>query len=89
MLNNSYSPPSGNYSQGHERRDSERGQEQPPYSKKVLNSQFYIARILLVIFIMITAATIPSINILLTLAGSIIGTVVSIVIPVMFYNRAY
>jgi len=32
---------------------------------------------------------IPNINILLTLSGAIFGTIVTIWIPVLFYNRAY
>jgi uncharacterized membrane protein YraQ (UPF0718 family) len=31
----------------------------------------------------------PSINIILTFAGAILGVLVSIIIPVLFYNRAY
>ena len=31
----------------------------------------------------------PSINIILTFGGAILGTIVSILIPVLFYNRAY
>lgn len=32
---------------------------------------------------------IPNINILLTFAGAVLGTVVNVILPVMFYNRAY
>ena len=32
---------------------------------------------------------IPNIHILLTLAGSVLGTIVNIILPVLFYNRAY
>jgi hypothetical protein len=33
--------------------------------------------------------TIPNINILLTIAGSVLGTIMTIVLPILFYNRAY
>lgn len=32
---------------------------------------------------------IPNINILLTFAGAVLGTIVNVVLPVIFYNRAY
>lgn len=35
------------------------------------------------------ATILPSVDILLEIAGSILGTIVNIVIPVLFYNRAY
>jgi hypothetical protein len=31
----------------------------------------------------------PSIHLILTFAGAILGTIISILIPVLFYNRAY
>jgi hypothetical protein len=32
---------------------------------------------------------IPNINIILTIGGSALGTIVNIIVPVMFYNRAF
>ena len=31
----------------------------------------------------------PSINVILTFSGAVLGTIISILIPVLFYNRAY
>ena len=39
--------------------------------------------------IMLIAFLVPNIYIIFVLGGSVIGTLVSIVIPVLFYNRAY
>lgn len=45
------------------------------------------------VFVVVLAYTVsifcPSINIILTFAGAILGVLVSIIIPVLFYNRAY
>lgn len=38
---------------------------------------------------MCTAFIIPNINILITFTGAVLGTIVNIVLPVLFYNRAY
>ena len=46
-------------------------------------------RILIVVIIVIIAFLIPNITILLTLGGAILGTIVNILLPVLFYNRAY
>jgi amino acid permease len=35
------------------------------------------------------ALLIPNVNLLLTLVGAILGTIISVMIPVLFYNRAY
>ena len=32
---------------------------------------------------------IPNISLLLTFAGAVLGTIVNVILPVMFYNRAY
>ena len=50
---------------------------------------FALFRILIVFTIAGLSFLIPNIHILLTLAGSVLGTVVNIVLPVLFYNRAY
>ena len=39
--------------------------------------------------IVCTAFVIPNINILITFTGAVLGTIVNIVLPVIFYNRAY
>ena len=46
-------------------------------------------RTLLVIVISASAYIIPNINILIVLGGSIFGTTLNIILPVLFYNRAY
>lgn len=46
-------------------------------------------RILIVALICGIAFLIPNINILLTFGGAILGTIVNILLPVLFYNRAY
>jgi len=50
---------------------------------------FALFRILIVFTIAGLSFLIPNIHILLTLAGSVLGTVVNIVLPDIFYNRAY
>ena len=50
---------------------------------------FAFLRILIIFTIAGLSFLIPNIHILLTLAGSILGTIVNIYIPVIFYNRAY
>ena len=46
-------------------------------------------RILVVLIIYTVSILIPNINIMLTFAGAVLGTLVNIILPVMFYNRAY
>ena len=46
-------------------------------------------RTLTVALICISAFLIPNLNVLLTLVGAILGTIISVIIPVAFYNRAY
>ena len=50
---------------------------------------FALFRILIIFSIAGLSFLIPNIHILLTLAGSILGTIVNIYLPVLFYNRAY
>jgi len=50
---------------------------------------FAAFRILVVIVVAAIAFIIPNIHILLTFCGAILGTIVNIVIPVLFYNKAY
>ena len=39
--------------------------------------------------IYVVSFLIPNINVMLILGGSILGTIVTIIIPILFYNRAY
>merc|ERR1719197_1764991 len=50
---------------------------------------FALFRILIIYTVAGLSFLIPNIHILLTLAGSVLGTLVNIVLPVIFYNRAY
>lgn len=50
---------------------------------------FALFRILIMYTVAGLSFLIPNIHILLTLAGSVLGTLVNIVLPVVFYNRAY
>lgn len=50
---------------------------------------FFAFRTLVVVLVCAVSFVIPNINILLTFAGAILGTLVNIVLPVVFYNRAY
>lgn len=43
----------------------------------------------IVYLIFITSFVIPNINVMLILGGSVLGTIVTVIIPVLFYNRAY
>ena len=50
---------------------------------------FVAIRLVVVILVVLTSFTFPNLNIVLTLGGSILGTIMTIIVPVMFYNRAY
>jgi len=50
---------------------------------------FFLMRILVVIIIIGFAFLIPNLSILITFGGAVLGTIVNIIIPVLFYNRAY
>lgn len=50
---------------------------------------FFLMRILIVVVIVGIAFLIPNLSILITFGGAVLGTIVNIVIPVIFYNRAY
>ena len=51
--------------------------------------KFIGTRILIISIVIGLAFLIPNINILLTIGGAVLGTIVNIVVPVLFYNRAY
>lgn len=46
-------------------------------------------RTLFVVVLAVFAFIVPNINILLVVGGSILGTTLNIILPVLFYNRAY
>ena len=46
-------------------------------------------RLLVVAIIYGLSCLIPNLHILLTFGGAILGTIVNILIPVLFYNKAY
>jgi len=50
---------------------------------------FILVRLLVVALIVLCAFQIPNINVMLTLNGAILGTIVNVWLPVLFYNRAY
>ena len=50
---------------------------------------FILIRMLVVGLIVLCAFQIPNINVMLTLNGAILGTIVNVWLPVLFYNRAY
>jgi amino acid permease len=50
---------------------------------------FFLMRTLIVVVIVGIAFLIPNLSILITFGGAVLGTIVNIVIPVLFYNRAY
>lgn len=50
---------------------------------------FFLFRTLVVVIVIFFAFLIPNISILITFAGAVLGTIVNILLPVLFYNRAY
>lgn len=50
---------------------------------------YFSFRTLIVIIICGIAFCIPNISILITFCGAVLGTIVNILLPVLFYNRAY
>ena len=53
------------------------------------DGKFVISRSLLAFCILLISIVFPSVSVLLSLTGSILGTLISIVLPVLFYNKAY
>lgn len=43
----------------------------------------------MVVFILFFSFLVPNINILLQVSGSISGTIITVIMPVVFYNKAY
>ena len=50
---------------------------------------YFLFRTLVVIIVCFIAFLIPNISILITFCGAVLGTIVNILLPVLFYNRAY
>jgi len=50
---------------------------------------FFLFRTLIVVIVCFFAFLIPNISILITFGGAVLGTIVNIILPVLFYNRAY
>lgn len=46
-------------------------------------------RLVIVALVVLISFTFPNLNLVLTLGGSILGTIMTIIIPISFYNRAY
>mmetsp|Transcript_17683 Transcript_17683/g.29891 ORF Transcript_17683/g.29891 Transcript_17683/m.29891 type:complete len:105 (+) Transcript_17683:1452-1766(+) len=44
---------------------------------------------MIVALVLVSSFFIPNLNVLLAIGGSVLGTLVTIVIPIMFYNKAY
>ena len=51
--------------------------------------QYCGTRTALVVLILFFSFIVPNINILLQVSGSISGTIITVIMPVVFYNRAY
>ena len=48
-----------------------------------------LTRILILLAIVYLAFLIPNINVMLTLGGSVLGAIISIILPILMYNGAY
>jgi hypothetical protein len=51
--------------------------------------KFALIRVLIIATLVFVAFLIPNISILLTFGGAVLGTIVNILVPVLFYNRAF
>ena len=65
------------------------GQDAVNQPEEIIPWTYYFMRAGIVYLIFITSFVIPNINVMLILGGSVLGTIVTIVIPILFYNRAY
>jgi len=68
--------------------EDEEGDEEKPWTCLQL-FKFLLVRFLIVVIIFFFSILVPNVNIMLIISGSLCGTLVNIVIPVLFYNRAY
>ena len=50
---------------------------------------YFLFRTLVVVIVCFFAFLIPNISILITFAGAVLGTLVNVLLPVLFYNRAF
>jgi hypothetical protein len=51
--------------------------------------KFYCVRTAVILVIYLLSILIPNISILITFLGALLGTIINVWIPVLFYNRAY
>jgi len=51
--------------------------------------QYFGFRIVIITIITLIAFIIPNLNILITFIGAVLGTIVNIMLPILFYNKAY
>jgi hypothetical protein len=51
--------------------------------------KFAIVRIVLVAITVYISVILPDIHLVLSLSGSITGTLISVVVPILFYNKAF
>jgi len=52
-------------------------------------AKYLICRTLVVLFLTVTSYLFPSVNLFLVLCGSLFGTLITIIVPVCLYNRAF
>ena len=53
------------------------------------NLAYYSFRLIVVVKVLLIAIAVPNINVLLIISGSLLGTIITVIIPVVFYHRAY
>jgi len=51
--------------------------------------KFFVVRTTIVVIVFFVSILIPNIGLLVTFIGAILGTIINIWLPVIFYNRAY
>lgn len=50
---------------------------------------YTLTRVIVIALIYLLALVLPEIDIILEIGGAVLGTIINIVIPTLFYNRAY
>jgi len=68
--------------------DSNQADDEAPFSCWELTKHIFF-RTLVVVLVVVLAFLIPNLHLLLTFCGAVLGTIVNILLPVLFYNRAY
>lgn len=63
--------------------------EEYQIDKPIRMFKFVFFRVMLVTFITLSAFVFPNLNVMLVLGGAILGTTMTVIMPVVFYNRAY